>query len=152
MNRVSFSRITAAGTEVRIARSDSMGLQGTYENVDHHAAACKPLIDILVAGVEHIPFKRWVQGHNVHSLTTTDGRQYRFRPLNVGKGENLDGRYIGLEMFEVLDGGRKNSAFQITSNEEAFVALQVLAVYARPLYKQYHCVEVGERWANGVVA
>lgn len=83
---------TPAGTDIRLVRSDSLGLRGTYRNIGCHAEALRHHVALLEPLVQTIPFKSWLQGHNTHIFVTHDHREFRFRPLYVR------GSFIGLEL------------------------------------------------------
>lgn len=71
-------------------RKGGKGIKGTYANIDHHAEAIKPFVDILAPSIQTMNFKRWRQGHNVHVFETKDGRQFDLVPLR------LNGEYTGV--------------------------------------------------------
>jgi hypothetical protein len=77
-------------TRIRLLRKNGRGLEGTYENIRHHARPMKAYVDILAPVIPTLGFKDWAQGHNVHTFVTDDGREYTLRPIYQGK-------YIGIE-------------------------------------------------------
>jgi len=63
-------------------RSDSRMIDGTYDNIDHHAKTALPLVVFLEAAIKSLQgsLAEWKQGHNVHVIVTHDGRQIAFVP------------------------------------------------------------------------
>lgn len=121
--------VTPAGTSIRLVRRDSHGLKGTKRNMDHHADGVEVMVSTIAEAVRGIPFKEWVQGHNVHTLITKDNRQYRFRPLHDGA------KYMGLELFQVLPGGKRVTIMQVTQVVDIAVVVGLLQVLARSVVK-----------------
>lgn len=145
MNNKPNSRTTASGMLVRIGRTGSLGLKGTLANMAHHGEGCRYAVQVLVAAAEHFPFKEWVQGHNVHSFVTHDGRKYRFRPLRVRK-EQRDGagpEYVGLELFQDLNGTRQ-VLMQIVEPEDVVLCISLMHHLARQRHENIHTQAIAE--------
>lgn len=125
---------------VRIGRSNSRGLKGTYDNIDHHGEGCRYAVDVLSAAAEHFPFKEWIQGHNVHTFLTHDGRKYKFRPLHVGRepGDDVSKGYVGLELVEVLPGIGRAVLMQVITPEDVALCIQMMHHWARPRHVNHH--------------
>lgn len=140
-------RTTPSGMLVRIGRANSMGLQGTFENMEHHARGCRELVEALVAAAEMFPFKEWVQGHNVHKFVTHDGRIYRFRPLHVRRPEHAlrydPSGYIGLELFQEENDVRTR-ILQITDPEDVALCISLMHNLSRSRFVNSHSPAVAE--------
>ena len=62
--------------KVELLRKDSGGIAATFNNADHHAQNCIPLIKALQKEIPKLDFEKWVQGNSVHMLVTKDGRKF----------------------------------------------------------------------------
>lgn len=121
--------MTRAGAQI-VMRLGSLGIRGTYRNIDHHAQPLQPMVALLAAAVEFIPFKTWKQGHNVHALETFDGRVYRFRPIWEKDGRSRD--YCGLRMLQVVS-GKEIQMVDMRREEDALAVVELLRILARPI-------------------
>jgi hypothetical protein len=87
--------------QVEVLRKGSQGIQGTIENIAHHAQPLAHLVQKIVNLIEaykdDLSFSKWRQGHNVHVFETFDGRKFVFRPLHL-KGEGYVGLTLGLRV------------------------------------------------------
>ena len=68
--------------QVALLRRGSLGIQGTYQNLHHHALPLLPLVKYLEKKIPTLGFACWRQGHNVHVLETEDGRKFVLRPFS----------------------------------------------------------------------
>lgn len=84
-------------TKIVKLRAGGRGIQGTYENIDHHAKDVEPYVKALEPLAPHWGFKIWRAGHNVHEFETTHGRKYTLRPV-YKKAEGDDRGYCGLAL------------------------------------------------------
>jgi hypothetical protein len=68
--------------EIYLLRKGSSGLSGSFENANHHAKPCVPLIHAALAVIEQLSpnIEKWGQGKNVHVIHAKDGRKVVFRP------------------------------------------------------------------------
>lgn len=73
-------------------RSNSLGIEGTVKNMNHHA---KKLINLVNYLANSIPsgFTEWRQGNGVHVLITKDNRIFVIRPIKE-KSE----AYVGIQV------------------------------------------------------
>lgn len=87
-------------TEVTALRKGGRGLQGTYDNINHHANKVKPFVDALAPLGPLFGFKRWRVGHNVHVFVTHDDTQYVLRPTYdlVDGSRDYNGLSLGLRV------------------------------------------------------
>ena len=77
--------------QVKLLRSNSRGIEGTYDNANCHAKTLLPLLDFLRNCLEEqTGYQEWVQGNNIHLLKTKDGRTFVFRPVHEPGG------YVGI--------------------------------------------------------
>lgn len=79
-------------------RKGSIGLKGTYENANHHAKECLPIIDQIVSVIDYkkSSIAKWEQGSNVHVLHANDGRRMILRAYHsedVGWGVEVGVRF-----------------------------------------------------------
>lgn len=97
---------------VRLGRSDSKGIEGTYRNAEHHARPAIPLIqavESVIEGFSRIKFG-WVQYHNTHLLITA-GRTISLRPFTDSIGtwgievgiRHKSPAYSVTPLFNILD-------------------------------------------------
>jgi hypothetical protein len=77
--------------EIALLRKDGKGIQGSYDNADHHAQQLLPYIEALEPLVPSFGFKLWLQGHNVHVFTTYDDRKFDIVPYANETG------YVGIQ-------------------------------------------------------
>lgn len=84
-------------TKIVKLRAGGRGIQGTYENIDHHAKDVEPYVKALEPLAPHWGFKIWRAGHNVHEFETTHGRKYTLRPV-YKKAEGDERGYCGLAL------------------------------------------------------
>jgi hypothetical protein len=136
-------RTTPSGMQVQIGRRDSQGLKGTLANVKHHGEGCRYAVQVLSAAAEQFAFKKWIQGHNVHTFVTSDGRKYRFRPLRVGKLSDPDSGYVGLELYQDVDGTRQ-LLMQVIEPEDVVLCIAMMHHLAKPRHVNKHTQALAE--------
>jgi hypothetical protein len=98
---------------VRLLRKASLGLAGTYRNAHHHAKKLLPIIDALVKELPNTSYKEWGQAHNVHTITTVDGRQFIFRPYTTGNQG-----YTGISLSLKLSRAKSSEIFLFSTTED----------------------------------
>jgi hypothetical protein len=80
-------------------RKGSKGLQGTYDNANHHAPKLVPLIEILESMIKYHGrmgyIEIWEQGHNIHIITRADGFRLYFRPCRTKVEGEVDAIMVG---------------------------------------------------------
>lgn len=101
-------------TEVTALRKGGRGLQGTYDNINHHANKVKPFVDALAPLGPLFGFKRWRQGNNVHVFVTHDDVQYVLRPT-----------------YDLVDTGREYNGLSLALRVSRGIEIQ-LAQYTHP--------------------
>jgi hypothetical protein len=89
-------------TEVKLLRKNGRGIAGTYENARCHANPMLPFIEALEEEMSKMEYATWTQGHNVHILTTEDGRKFVFRARRL-MGEPYSGVYVSLRISRTLE-------------------------------------------------
>lgn len=84
----------------RFIRKGSRGIEGTYENIDHHANDVMDIVKVLESTVEAYrdSIDEWIQGHNIHILKTMDGRKFAFRPYMCEGSETVNGVEVRLHL------------------------------------------------------
>lgn len=94
-------------TVVKLIRSDSLGIAGTYKNIDHHAEVMRPFVEAMERMVPHLGFKEWKQGHNVHEFVAHGGQRYTLRAFrwngDDGEGEVYAGIRLALRVSRELE-------------------------------------------------
>lgn len=108
------------GTEIRFMRKNSLGLEGTYQNAEHHAQDLIGMIDYLKDRIERVGFKEWVQGHNVHEFKTYDERRFTLR------GFKKDGEYVGIRLSARLSRSEEFRIMDVTTTKECVKMLALM--------------------------
>jgi len=109
--------------EIRLIRKGSKGLDGTYQNANHHAQPTLPLIDVFVRGIKEEldeVVKIWHQGHNIHVLESKDGRKIALRPFRNREGD------WGIEMLVKISRSQEFPLFQILTQRDVFLAIDMI--------------------------
>jgi hypothetical protein len=114
---------TKAGAIITIGRSDSKGLEGTYENCDDHAENLIPLVKSLLPMAKTVDVKEWRQFNNVHYLFCHSGRILFF------EGHKVNREYVGIR-FGIKYCGLKVPLFLYTDTEQLLDFWQLIAILA----------------------
>ena len=114
-------------TEIKLMRKDSLGLEGTKRNIEHHAGIFKPYIEALEYRVLYLGFKTWIQGHNVHEFRTYDGRRFTLRPFS------RDGKYAGIKLSIRISRGVEHTLLGIDSVTNCDILLLTMRYLALDL-------------------
>lgn len=101
---------------IKQLRKISRGIVGTYENANHHAKPCVPLIKILEATITQMGTTydfSWEQGNNVHIIEREDGQKIVLRPFVNGE------RIWGIDVLSRFSRRDEIPLFSITEISEA---------------------------------
>lgn len=134
-------------------RRGSIGLAGTYQNIEHHAKRLKPLVDVLAATMPALPFEEWRQGHNVHLLITKDRRQFVLRPFSQARQG-----YVGISLYARFSKSTEMLLFTLYHDARnglsilAFLNLLNACAEIRPEHVNLSLAEVSEVAAAGNVS
>lgn len=103
--------------EVKLLRRGSKGLEGTYQNIEHHAIGAFPVVKVLVEIIKANQFliEKWTQGHNTHLITSKDNRTLVFTPFKDG-----DDSYSGVEVRLYVSRTKRVRLFVIDSVQKAY--------------------------------
>lgn len=120
-------------TVIKMIRKGSRGLEGTYENIEHHAKKVEPLVKALEPHIQHLGFGAWYQGHNVHELVTKKGVSYTLRPIFV-RGEGIDGRdYTGIRLSLRISRSLEYRLTDIDDLADVPRLIEMLRLLAKPI-------------------
>lgn len=97
---------------VEILRKGGLGIQGTYDNVDHHAKPMVEYVDRIAEQVLTMGLKRWRQGHNVHVFETLDDRIFEMVPVL------MVGEYCGVRLNLRVSRGVRVMITQVTDQDD----------------------------------
>lgn len=117
--------------QVQLLRRDSRGIQGTYDNADHHAKKCIPLIASIEKRIGEAGFAVHRQGHNVHVFETSDGRKFDMIPFHDGTD------YVGIEVRIRKSRSKAERLTVITKVLEVPSLIVMLRMLAKPLPDNY---------------
>ncbi len=84
-------------TKIVKLRSTGKGIQGTYDNIAHHAQEVEIYVKALEPLAPYWGFQTWKQGSNVHQFDTFHGASYTLRPV-FKTGEEGGYEYIGIAL------------------------------------------------------
>jgi hypothetical protein len=114
---------------VKLLRSNSLGIKGTYRNANHHAQKLVPLIDALVEALPGTKYKTWIQAHNVHILETVDGRKFVLRPYT-----REDEGYVGLTISTKISRSKDSEVylFSVEHDTDPTVFVKRVKALAKP--------------------
>lgn len=122
-------------TNIKLLRKGSRGIEGTYENADHHAKKILPIIEAMEGALKHLGFKEIKHGHNVHELVTETDQRYTLRPVYRTIEGTEDGRdYFGVRLSLRLSRSEEIHLLDIKGVLEVPQLLMVLWGLARGLF------------------
>jgi hypothetical protein len=106
--------------EVKLLRRGSKGLEGTYQNIEHHAIGAFPVVKVLVEIIKANQFliEKWTQGHNTHLITSKDNRTLVFTPFKDDL--NPHNPYSGVEVRLYVSRTQRVRLFVIDSVQKAY--------------------------------
>jgi len=113
-------------TEVKLLRKDSKGIEGSYDNADHHAKAILPFIDAMKDKMTALGFTLWKTGNNVHEFHTADGNRYTLRAFR------RDGEYVGVRLALRISRSAEYRLIDIDTVDEVPRLLDAMSLMARP--------------------
>lgn len=121
-------RYSASNCPIYLMRIDSHGEDGTRFNSKHHAPLVLPFANLIMAATEVVPFKKWVQGNNVHVIYSESGIEYRWRPMwrHLNAQDKSEGNryYYGLKCLQVMPDGTQECKLELTDPKEMFLIAQ----------------------------
>lgn len=113
-------------TEVKLLRKDSKGVEGSYDNADHHAKPILPFIDAMKDKVHQLGFAEWRQGNSVHEFRTLDDVRYTLRAFC------RDGEYVGVRLSLRISRSAEYRLIDIESVDEVPRLLDAMTLLAQP--------------------
>lgn len=113
--------------EVTLLRKDSLGIQGTYRNAEHHAQKILPIIQAIEKQLPKCGMALHKQGHNVHILEGHDGR--RFDLIGFADDEG----YKGVELRVRSSRSSAQRLMLITDISEVPDLIGMLQILSRPM-------------------
>ena len=116
--------------QVSVLRKGSKGLQGTYDNANHHAKPAIQIVDRLVRIVtkQSKYIETWRQGHNIHIVTLPDGRSLEFRPFR--KEIFPDAVTWGVEVLVHVSRKQRIPLLQLFNDEQVDLFEEKLVCFA----------------------
>lgn len=114
--------------KAEVLRKGGLGIQGTYNNIAHHANGMEEYVDRIAAVIPSMGLKRWRQGHNVHVFETRDDRIFEMIPVKCA------GDYCGVRLNMRLGRGNHILIAQVSDQDDIEGFITTLRyVFALPL-------------------
>lgn len=111
-----------------VLRKGGLGIQGTYNNIAHHAQGMDEYVDPIAEQIRTMGLKKWRQGHNVHVFETKDGRIFEMVGVLID-----DNEYCGIRLNLRLNRSDRVYITQVTDQNDIPEFLNTVRnIFAQP--------------------